>query len=82
VLAVVHQETRSVSVQEVAETALEAGSDALIRATSRAICGTDLHTYDGRAGPTRPDRRPPRRPGVGAQACTGSWTGAIPPSSR
>jgi threonine dehydrogenase-like Zn-dependent dehydrogenase len=41
VQAVVYQGTRSVGVQDVAEATLEAGPGALIRVTSRAICGTD-----------------------------------------
>lgn len=39
-LAVVYQGPRSVRVQDVPDATLEAGSDALVRVTSSAICGT------------------------------------------
>lgn len=48
--AVVFEGTRAVGVREVPDARLETGSDALIRLTSSAICGTDLHMYDGRTG--------------------------------
>jgi glutathione-independent formaldehyde dehydrogenase len=50
--AVVYEGVRTVGVHDVADAGLEAGSDALIRVTSSAICGTDLHMYDGRTGAT------------------------------
>jgi glutathione-independent formaldehyde dehydrogenase len=50
--AVVFDRARSVSVREVADAEIEEPSDAVIRVTSSAICGTDLHMYDGRTGAT------------------------------
>jgi glutathione-independent formaldehyde dehydrogenase len=48
--AVVFTGTRSVTVSEVPDAALEDPEDVVIRVTSSAICGTDLHMYDGRTG--------------------------------
>ncbi|HWG62730.1 MAG TPA: glutathione-independent formaldehyde dehydrogenase [Streptosporangiaceae bacterium] len=48
--AVVYEGTRQVGVQEVADAVLEDPEDVVIRVTSSAICGTDLHMYDGRTG--------------------------------
>jgi glutathione-independent formaldehyde dehydrogenase len=48
--AVVYEDVRTVGVHDVADAGLEAGSDAVVRVTSSAICGTDLHMYDGRTG--------------------------------
>jgi glutathione-independent formaldehyde dehydrogenase len=53
VKAVVFEDTRSVKVEEVPDAELEEPSDVVIRVTSSAICGTDLHMYDGRTGATR-----------------------------
>ena len=50
--AVVYTGLREVAVQEVADAGLEESADVLLRVTSSAICGTDLHMYDGRAGAT------------------------------
>lgn len=50
--AVVFTDTRSVAVEEVPDAELETPDDAVIRVTSSAICGTDLHMYDGRTGAT------------------------------
>ena len=50
--AVVFKDTRRVAVEEVADPAIEAPTDAIIKVTSSAICGTDLHMYDGRTGAT------------------------------
>jgi glutathione-independent formaldehyde dehydrogenase len=52
VKAVVFSDTRSVKVEEVPDAELEEPPDVVIRVTSSAICGTDLHTYDGRTGAT------------------------------
>ncbi|MBM0274394.1 alcohol dehydrogenase catalytic domain-containing protein [Micromonospora tarensis] len=51
--AVVYEDVRSVEVREVPDAVLEAETDVLVRITSTALCGTDLHMYDGRtsAGP-------------------------------
>lgn len=48
--AVVYDGTRRVSVHEVEDAALLEPTDALVRLTSSALCGTDLHMYDGRTG--------------------------------
>jgi glutathione-independent formaldehyde dehydrogenase len=50
VKAVVYEDVRTVGVHEVADATIEADSDAVVRVTSSAICGTDLHMYDGRTG--------------------------------
>jgi glutathione-independent formaldehyde dehydrogenase len=50
--AVVYEDVRTVGVHDVTDATLEADSDALVRVTSSAICGTDLHMYDGRTGAT------------------------------
>ena len=46
--AVVLEETRKVVVREVVDPAIRKPTDALLRITSTAICGTDLHFYEGR----------------------------------
>jgi glutathione-independent formaldehyde dehydrogenase len=48
--AVVYEDVRRVGVREVADAAIEEPGDAVVRVTSSAICGTDLHMYDGRTG--------------------------------
>ena len=48
--AVVYQGTRDVGVQTVEDAGLEDPEDVLLEVTSSAICGTDLHMYDGRTG--------------------------------
>jgi glutathione-independent formaldehyde dehydrogenase len=48
--AVVYDGTRRVSVHEVEDAAVREPTDALVRITSSALCGTDLHMYDGRTG--------------------------------
>jgi glutathione-independent formaldehyde dehydrogenase len=50
VRAVVFEGTRTVAVKEVPDARIEEPSDVLVRVTSSAICGTDLHMYDGRTG--------------------------------
>ncbi len=50
--AVVFADTRSVLVDEVSDAVVEEPSDVVVRVTSSAICGTDLHMYDGRTGAT------------------------------
>lgn len=50
--AVVFTDTRSVRVRDVPDAEIEDPTDAVIRVTSSAICGTDLHMYDGRTGAT------------------------------
>ncbi|MEJ3403990.1 alcohol dehydrogenase catalytic domain-containing protein [Rathayibacter sp. YIM 133350] len=44
--ALTWQATRSVSVDEVEDPRIQEGTDAIIRVTSTAICGSDIHLYD------------------------------------
>ncbi|MDA8370020.1 MAG: glutathione-independent formaldehyde dehydrogenase [Nocardiopsaceae bacterium] len=46
--AVVYQGPFDVAVQEVADARIEHPGDVLVRVTSSAICGSDLHMYEGR----------------------------------
>ena len=46
----VYEGTRRVGVHVVDDAVLEDPDDVVIRVTSSAICGTDLHMYDGRTG--------------------------------
>jgi glutathione-independent formaldehyde dehydrogenase len=46
--AVVLEETRRIAVREVRDAEMRATTDVLMRITSSAICGTDLHFYEGR----------------------------------
>jgi glutathione-independent formaldehyde dehydrogenase len=48
--AVVLTKPRQVSIEDVAEPQLQATTDVLLRLSSTAICGTDLHIYEGRLG--------------------------------
>ncbi|MFL5841114.1 MAG: glutathione-independent formaldehyde dehydrogenase [Thermoleophilaceae bacterium] len=48
--AVVYEDTRRVGVHDVEDAALEDPTDVVVRVTSSAICGTDLHMFDGRTG--------------------------------
>lgn len=51
--AVVYDGTRRVAVHQVPDAVVEDPGDVVIRVTSSAICGTDLHMYDGRTGAER-----------------------------
>jgi glutathione-independent formaldehyde dehydrogenase len=48
--AVVYEDTRRVGVHDVEDAAVEDPTDVVVRLSSSAICGTDLHMYDGRVG--------------------------------
>lgn len=48
--AVVYQEPYSVAVQEVEDARIEHPGDVVIKVTTTAICGSDLHMYEGRTG--------------------------------
>src|SRR5215204_1058818 len=48
--AVVYEGAEKVAIEEVEDARTEEPTDALMRVTSSAICGSDLHMYDGRAG--------------------------------
>src|SRR4051812_991980 len=46
--AVVYQGPRQVSVEAVEDPAMQEPTDAIVRMTSSALCGSDLHMYEGR----------------------------------
>jgi glutathione-independent formaldehyde dehydrogenase len=48
--AVVWRGDRSLNIENVEDARIEASTDVLMRITSSAICGTDLHIYEGRMG--------------------------------
>ncbi|PVZ09635.1 glutathione-independent formaldehyde dehydrogenase [Actinomycetospora cinnamomea] len=46
--AVVYKDPHSVAVEDVDDPRIEAPTDVLVRITTTAICGSDLHMYEGR----------------------------------
>src|SRR5438552_2440398 len=48
--AIVWRGDRTLKIETVEDARLEAPTDVLMRLTSTAICGTDLHIYEGRMG--------------------------------
>lgn len=48
--AIVWRGDRTLEVETVEDASIEAPTDILMRVTSTAICGTDLHIYEGRTG--------------------------------
>jgi glutathione-independent formaldehyde dehydrogenase len=48
--AVVYEGAGNVAIEEVEDACIEEPTDVLVRVTSSALCGSDLHMYDGRAG--------------------------------
>jgi glutathione-independent formaldehyde dehydrogenase len=50
VKAIVFEDTRRVGMHDVPDAEIEDPADAVVRITSSAICGTDLHMFDGRTG--------------------------------
>ena len=46
--AVVYKGVKNVAVEDIEEARIQAPTDALLKITSAAICGSDLHMYDGR----------------------------------
>ncbi len=48
--AVVYKEPYSVAVEAVDDPRIEAPGDVIVKITTAAICGSDLHMYDGRTG--------------------------------
>ncbi len=48
--AVVLKKPREITIDEIEEPKIKAPTDALLRLSSTAICGTDLHIYEGRLG--------------------------------
>ena len=53
--AVVYEEVRRVAVSDVPEPTIQDPQDAIVRVTTAAICGTDLHFYHGKAPMTPGD---------------------------
>jgi glutathione-independent formaldehyde dehydrogenase len=53
VQAVVYEEPYRVAVEEVPEPRIEHPNDVIVRITSTAICGSDLHMYEGRTAAER-----------------------------
>ncbi len=47
--AVVYKKTNKVVVEQVADPRVEETTDAVVRSTTTAICGSDLHMYESRA---------------------------------
>jgi glutathione-independent formaldehyde dehydrogenase len=47
--AVVYKGKSTVAVEDVPDPQLEAPGDAIVRITTAAICGSDLHMYDERS---------------------------------
>ncbi len=45
-----YEDRRQVGVQDVEDAVLEDPTDVVVRLSSSAICGTDLHMFDGRTG--------------------------------
>lgn len=50
--AVVFEDNFNVAIREVQDPKIEDGADAIVRLTSSALCGSDLHMYEGRTPPT------------------------------
>src|SRR5438445_11731931 len=48
--AIVWRGDRTLEIETVEDARLEAPTDVLLRLTATAICGTDLHIYEGRMG--------------------------------
>jgi threonine dehydrogenase-like Zn-dependent dehydrogenase len=48
--AVVWRGDMTIEIENVEDARIEVPTDVLMRTTSTAICGTDLHIYEGRIG--------------------------------
>jgi glutathione-independent formaldehyde dehydrogenase len=48
--AVVLEKPREIRIEQIPEPEIKAPTDVVLRLTSTAICGTDLHIYEGRLG--------------------------------
>ncbi|AGB16696.1 theronine dehydrogenase-like Zn-dependent dehydrogenase [Halovivax ruber XH-70] len=48
--AVVYNDAHDVSIEEIDDPTLTSPNDAILEVTQTAICGSDLHMYEGRAG--------------------------------
>ena len=51
--AVTYEGTKAVTVKTVDKPQIEEPTDVILKVTSSAICGSDLHMYDGRTGVER-----------------------------
>ncbi|WP_228487275.1 alcohol dehydrogenase catalytic domain-containing protein [Streptomyces albidoflavus] len=78
--AVVYEGERRVAVREVEDALVEEETDALVRITSSALCGTDLHLCDGRTG-AEPGLVPGHGP-LGVIEATGSAVTSVRPGDR
>ena len=78
--AVVYEGTRKVGVHEVEDAVIEDPADVVVRVTSSAICGTDLHMYDGRTG-AEPGLVPDHEP-LGVIERAGSEVSLVKPGDR
>ena len=58
--AVILEETRRIAVREIPDAEMRETTDVLLRITSSAICGTDLHFYEGRMRGLEGSRHRPR----------------------
>jgi alcohol dehydrogenase len=56
VKALVYEDVRKLRIDDVPEPAIEEPSDAVVRITTAAICGSDLHFYHGKAPLMEGDR--------------------------
>lgn len=77
--AVVYEGERRVAVREVEDALVEEETDALVRITSSALCGTDLHLCDGRTG-AEPGLVPGHGP-LGVIEATGSAVTSVRPAT-
>jgi glutathione-independent formaldehyde dehydrogenase len=50
--AIVYKEPKKIVVEQVPDPRIESPTDAIVRITSAAICGSDLHMYEGRSPAT------------------------------
>jgi hypothetical protein len=71
--AVVYRGVRSVAVERVEDARIEEPTDALVRITSSAVCGTELHVYDGHMG---------AEPGLVLGTSRSRWSRPSEPASR
>jgi glutathione-independent formaldehyde dehydrogenase len=51
--AVIYKGPKNVEVEEIENPEIENSTDVIVKITSSAICGTDLHAYDGQT-PAKP----------------------------
>jgi threonine dehydrogenase-like Zn-dependent dehydrogenase len=80
VKAVIYDDVRTVRVGDVPEPAIEDPGDAVVRVTTAAICGSDLHFYTGKA-PLSPGDTIGHE-GVGVVEAVGSGVRRFEPGDR